>query len=226
MLREINQPTRTPGHPPLLDTTPVQQLTRALAVPARLITEIGPQQWNLPTPCPRWSVRGLVAHLIDGHQMVAIRLRGSGAPVLEPLVPRQSTGLDKRLAHAYREAADALIDSLADADALRRPITLRSGPSGPPAAAATDRGGRTVSGLVALHLQVVEALVHSWDLAQATGQPVVWPEDLAEQSLAFMIGRLTAHPGVCSGFAPPRAAGAYAPAIDRLVACLGRDLHR
>jgi uncharacterized protein (TIGR03083 family) len=225
MLRQINHPPRTP----VLDLAPAMQLTRALAVPARLIGGVGPTQWNLPTPCPRWSVRGLVAHLIHGHQMVAIRVRGSDAPVPEPLIPRQSAGPDKTLAQAYREAADTLVDSLIDPAALLRPIILRPdppGPSGPAVTAPTDPGGRMVSGLVALHLQIVEALVHGWDLARATGQPVVWPEDLAEQSLAFMIGRLTAYREARAGYTPPKAVGAYAPAIDRLVACLGRDPRR
>lgn len=221
MLRQINPPT-----PLLLDTTPVQQLARALAVPARLITRIAPGQWDLPTPCPRWSVRGLVGHLVDSHQMVAVRVRPAGTDAPEPLVPRQSTGPDRTLAHAYREAADTLVDALSDPDALDRPIILRPGPAVPAVSAPTDPGGRMVSGLVALHLQVVEALVHGWDLAQATDQRVVWPEDLAEQSLAFMIGRLTAYREARAGYAPPRAAGAFAPAIDRLVACLGRDLAR
>lgn len=222
MLRQITHPLRTP----VLDTTPSQQLTRALAVPARLISGVGPDQWNLPTPCPRWSVRGLVGHLIDSHQMIAIRVRGSDAPVPEPLIPRQSAGPDKTLAHAYREAADALVDSMSDPDTLNCPIILRPGPPGPAVTAPTDPGGRMVSGLVALHLQIVEALVHGWDLARATGQRVVWPDDLAEQSLAFMIGRLTVYREARAGYTPPKAVGAYAPAIDRLVACLGRDPRR
>jgi uncharacterized protein (TIGR03086 family) len=200
-----------------------------LAAPAELIAEIGPRQWDLPTPCPRWSVRALVGHLIDGHHTIAARTGGSSSPTPEPVVPHQSTAPGKALAHVYRDAADAVIDALAHDDALQRPITLRlvPRPGIPPRSPSTDPDGRTligpVSRLIALHLQIVEALVHGWDLAQATGQPAVFPEDLAEQSLAFIIGQLMTHPGARSLFGAPRAVGAYAPAIDRLVACLGRD---
>jgi uncharacterized protein (TIGR03086 family) len=82
----------------------------------------------------------------------------------------------------------------------------------------------TVPGAVAVHLRLTEVLVHGWDLAQATGQALAFPENLAEQELAFSRDALGALPPGRSPFAPPTPAPDTAPAIDRLAACLGRRL--
>lgn len=80
-----------------------------------------------------------------------------------------------------------------------------------------------VPAAVAVELQVTEYLVHGWDLARATGQPVdVLPADLAERALAFSRDALAQLPPERSPFAPPVAVDDAAPAIDRLVGLLGR----
>jgi uncharacterized protein (TIGR03086 family) len=81
----------------------------------------------------------------------------------------------------------------------------------------------SVPGAVALHLRITEVLVHGWDLARATGQPATFPENLAEQELAFSRGKLGDIPGDRHPFAPSQPVPAGAAAIDRLAACLGRD---
>jgi X-X-X-Leu-X-X-Gly heptad repeat protein len=67
-----------------------------------------------------------------------------------------------------------------------------------------------------------EMLVHGWDLARATGQPVSFPEELAEQELAFGRGALQAIPPGRAPFGPPQPAAADAPVIGQLAALLGR----
>src|SRR6266513_3088890 len=64
--------------------------------------------------------------------------------------------------------------------------------------------------------------VHGWDLAQATGQPALFPDRLAEQELAFTRHALADLPAGRSPFGPPQPVATDAPAIDRLAACLGR----
>jgi uncharacterized protein (TIGR03086 family) len=82
----------------------------------------------------------------------------------------------------------------------------------------------TVPGAVALHLRITELLVHGWDLAWATGQAVAFPEDAAEQELAFSRQALKDIPPGRRPFAPPEPVAGDAPAIDRLAACLGRQV--
>lgn len=83
-----------------------------------------------------------------------------------------------------------------------------------------------VPGVVALHLRIAESLVHGWDLAQATGQPTDGlPDDLAEQELEFSRRRLPDLPPDRRPFAPVQPVSDDAPALDRLVALLGRRRH-
>ena len=67
-------------------------------------------------------------------------------------------------------------------------------------------------------------LVHGWDLARATGQPASFPDDLAEQELAFSRHKLADIPAGRHPFGPPQPVAAEAPAIGRLAACLGRTV--
>jgi hypothetical protein len=57
-------------------------------------------------------------------------------------------------------------------------------------------------GDAALHLRVTELLVHGWDLARATGQPASFPDDLAEQELAFSRSKLADIPAGRRPFGP------------------------
>jgi uncharacterized protein (TIGR03086 family) len=82
----------------------------------------------------------------------------------------------------------------------------------------------TIPGIVALHLRMTELLVHGWDLARATGQRPAFPDDLAEQELAFTRSKLTDIPPDRSPFGPPQPVADDAAAIDRLAACLGRNV--
>ncbi len=79
------------------------------------------------------------------------------------------------------------------------------------------------TGAERLQIRLYDVLAHGWDLAQAIGRPVDVPEDLAEQALTFVRAQLARQP--CAGrFAPARIVPDEAPAIDRLVAFLGRPV--
>ncbi len=82
----------------------------------------------------------------------------------------------------------------------------------------------TVPGAVALHVRLTELLVHGWDIAQATSQRTDFPEELAEEELAFSKAALEAVPPGRSPFAAPQPVPEGAPALDRLVAVLGREV--
>jgi uncharacterized protein (TIGR03086 family) len=186
-------------------TGPVDQLSFALDVTDPLIAAVRGDQWDGPTPCSGWCVRDLVSHLVTGNTLFASAVGGQPPP------PPRDTRPDADLLRAYRASGAALLD------AFRRPGALDT-------VVAVPFG--SVPGIVALHLRMTEVLVHGWDLARATGQPATFPEDLAAQELAFTEPMLAQIPPDRHPFAPPRPVARDAPAIDRLAACLGRDVTR
>jgi uncharacterized protein (TIGR03086 family) len=187
-----------------MTTGPVGQLSAALAATERLIAGVHDDHWADSTPCPDWSVRDLVGHLVGGNNLFARIMRG------QPHAARQDTlppGVDPLT--AYRDSAAALLDAFGQPSALKKIVTVPFG---------------TVPGVAALHLRITEVLVHGWDLARATRQAATFPEDLAEQELAFSRGKLADIPPGRKPFAPSQPVADDATAIDKLAACLGRDV--
>ena len=182
--------------------TLLDQLDRSLAAVGVLTSTIRPEQWALPTPCAEWTVRELVDHLV-GMNRVFVALLADEPP------PRRRPGaVDEDLALAYRESAAALLG------AFSRPGTLDRSYRGPLGVA---------TGAQRLQIRLYDVLAHGWDLARALGQPAQLPEDAAEQALAFARGQIveSARPG---RFGPAQDVSADAPAIERLVAFLGRPV--
>src|SRR5258708_36246104 len=163
---------------------PVDQLSAALHATGQVIAAMADEQWAHPTPCPKWNVRELVTHVITGNYMFASILHG--AP---PAAAQDRFRADKELLSAYHDSAGVLLTAFRSPGVLERVVTVPFG---------------SVPGIVALHLRMTEVLVHGWDLARATGQPVTFPEDLAGQELAFSRGKLAEIPSDRSPFAPPQ----------------------
>lgn len=183
---------------------PVSQLARAIDATDQVISAIDGAQWAGPTPCTDWTVRDLVRHLVAGNFWFATAIDGKERPAIEAAAPA-----DADLPGAYRDSGAALIEAFSQPGALERIVTVPIG---------------QVPGVVALHLRVTEILVHGWDAAVATGYPAEFPEDAAEAELTFSRGKLGDIPPGRFPFAPQQPVDDDAPAIERLVACLGRDV--
>ena len=182
----------------------VEHLRRASDSVAGLISNIRAGQWSAPTPCTDWTVRQLVNHLIGMNRVLAALLADQPPP------PRPSAD------HAEADPAGAYRDSAA---------ALQAAFGGPGVLESTYRGPLgTATGAERLKIRLYDLLAHGWDLAQATGQPAGLPDDLAAQSLAFARTQLTgqARPG---RFGPAQIVAERAPAIERLVAFLGRPVN-
>jgi uncharacterized protein (TIGR03086 family) len=181
---------------------PIDQLVEALDVTGAVIEGMDDPQWELPTPCSEWTVRDVVTHLADGNRRFAALL---GRPMAEEGRHDAPGGL----VASYRDSATALADAYRQPDALTKVVTVPFG---------------TVPGSVTLQLRLVEALVHGWDLAQATGQQVRVPDGIAEAALSFSQSASAQIPPGRNPFGPPQPVAANAAAIDRLAGYLGRPV--
>jgi uncharacterized protein (TIGR03086 family) len=185
-----------------MDADP-EQLAAAAEVTGQVIDAVGDGQRGLPTPCDGWSVRDLAEHVVAGNDIFTAALHG------QPTASGPPAERSGDLASQYRRSIQELLQAFRQPGTLERVVSVPFG---------------TVPGAVALHLRITELLVHGWDLARATGQAVAFPEDAAEQELAFSRQALKDVPPGRRPFAPPEPVAGDAPAIDRLAACLGRQV--
>lgn len=194
-----------------MTTQPLDQLAAALDGAGAIVAAVGPDQWELATPCPEWPVRGVVNHLVGGNRLFGRVLSGEELPAREELIAASRTDrLGDDPVGAYRDSAAALLAAFGAEGVLQRTFTVPAG---------------TMPGAAALGLRIVEALVHGWDVARATGRPLSFPDELVEQELAFTratLPRLPSPPPGQGPFAPPQPVADDAPALDRLAALLGR----
>jgi uncharacterized protein (TIGR03086 family) len=184
-----------------MTSDPIEQLASALDATGRVLASIAEDQWTLPTPCTEWTVRDLAHHLVTGNDRFTSALGGRA--------PTTPVSAESDLSDAYHRSTRELLDAFGQPGALDSSVDLPIG---------------TVPGLAALHLRITEVLVHGWDLARATGQAASFPEALAEQALVFSRAKLSDIPAGRRPFAPPQPIADDAPAIDRLAACLGRQV--
>ncbi len=145
--------------------------------------------WQRPTPCTEWNVVQVLQHAALDQRVWAAMLAGTEMPGENPFAPSGQLGAEPL---AYAEAA---LDASGPAwTAIERtggtvPTPLPQGPMAPAAAAAAA---------------ALDAAIHAWDIAMATGQGSPLTPELAQA--------LT--PVALSIVEPLRQYGAYAAALE------------
>jgi uncharacterized protein (TIGR03086 family) len=176
----------------------------------KLVDGVAPDQWTAPTPCPDWNVRQLLHHVTNGN-MVFAKLATGQRPA-GPITPaeRAEDWLGADPAAGFRASGKFMHEAFLTPGFLegRHETPVMMG----------EQSGATI-----VHMRMNELLVHGWDLARATGQPVDLPEDLAEEALAMWQTRLGDRHREGMPFGNPVVVPDDSPAIDRLVAYLGRQ---
>ncbi|MEU7874404.1 TIGR03086 family metal-binding protein [Dactylosporangium sp. NPDC049140] len=180
-------------------------LARIRAVPAGA--------WDNPSPCPGWTARDVVAHLVNGHRGFLFMAAGPApAPAdgvgVGPMAgaPPVAPGAD--LAAAFAHVRDDMLAMLADP--ARTALRLPGGPMG---AAPIPQAVSVVGS--------VEVLVHTWDLARATGgDETLDPAQVARVHAAA--GPYAAGLLATGAFDPPVEPPAGADAQTRFLCFLGR----
>ena len=145
------------------------------------------------TPCDEWSVRDLLNHAIDTQNYFAGTARGEDVTPPGPNPPDLVSA-----------------DPSADFDRVRGEVTDAFSKEG-----VIDKTGP------ALGIAFADLLVHTWDLARATGQDATMPDGLAEAAYKLIHGKFSdeQRKGM---FKPEITVGADADAQERLLAYTGR----
>jgi uncharacterized protein (TIGR03086 family) len=168
-----------------------------------VLAQIGPDQYELPTPCTEWNVRELVNHVIGSVHFMASAVAGDAPPAGDP---PDFTG-SKQPAREFRAAADRSLAVWRADGALDGMVHL--GPVELPASAA-------------LGLNQLDVLTHSWDVAEAIGVDRSMDPPVAEAVLAAS-QMIISDEMRGDRFAPAVPIADDAPAHDRLAAFLGRQ---
>jgi len=151
-------------------------------------------QLDAGTPCDEWDVRTLLDHVLETQRYFATSARGGDASPPSPTPPPTLSD-----------------DPVADVRHAREEVLAAFGEPG-----AIDKTGP------ALGIAFSDLLLHTWDLARATGQDATIPEGLADSAYELVHGKFTdeQRKGL---FKPELPVPPDASAEDRLLAYTGRD---
>ncbi|MGW6282818.1 TIGR03086 family metal-binding protein [Kribbella sp. NPDC055071] len=186
-----------------LGNDPRPMFVLALDQTQALIDAIGTDELTLPTPCPEYDVRTLLAHLLSVAARINLALTG-GDPLT---IPKVTNSPD--IAGTWKEHRTALDATLTDNSILGRVCRL-------PFA--------TLPGAAALVAYTGELTTHSWDLAKATGRVDQLDDSLANYVLPLVGQFLPAEPrGGDIPFGPVVPVPADASPYDRLAGWQGRQ---
>ncbi len=186
------------------DMGPIEQLSYILPTCSSLVDHIQTMQMNDPTPCEEFTVHDVLNHMMVLGGTFTYAFRGDEAPELSPpgvygWVPSKE----------FREVMDDLLEAVKSPGAMERTVETPLGPM----------DGETFARLVAF-----DGLVHSWDLATATGQRLALPAEVIDAVAAFANEALTDDMRDGDMFKRATDAGPSAGPIDRIAAFSGRTV--
>jgi uncharacterized protein (TIGR03086 family) len=183
----------------------IDLLNEVLGNTADLVEGVRPDDWNRPTPCSEYDVRGLVAHMVGWSSSFDAAANGhtpKGDPALYQVTDRTAA--------EFRLAVTSIVGGWQD-HGTDREVSL-VGPGGMP-------------GAMVLDMTLMEYLAHGWDLATATSQPMPYSEDAAQEVLVRAEHGPLANEqyrGSDQPFGPIVDVALSAPAIERFAGFMGR----
>jgi len=172
---------------------------------AELVRQIGPGQWDLPTPCTDWTVRDLVAHIVSEARWTPPLLAGLTIEEVGDALDGDLLGADPIA--ACTEAIDIALESARGPAIGERCVQLSFG---------------VTPAQEYLRQLTADYLIHGWDLATALGVDHRLDPELVSAIGGWFLGQQDGY----------RAAGAVAEPITvgpdgdpqvRLLAMFGRD---
>ena len=199
----------SPPQPPTIGThqqrgetrmSSAESIRKAVVATAYLTDKISPDDRSAPTPCDQFNLHGLVSHMADVFAMSAAAATKNG-PTSNP--PEQVTPYD-----SLTELGANLVIAWATPDAFE---------------GRTHLGTREMSAFFAGHITLFEILVHSWDLAMATGQQLELSRELADATLVTAQRLCTQAARDTGAFGIEIIAAPQFGPFERALALTGRD---
>jgi uncharacterized protein (TIGR03086 family) len=160
------------------------------------VEAIGHDQLGWPTPCSEWTVQHLIDHLVGGADYLLAA--ATGVEAAGPGAPGTK----------YRTCVDRVLTALELPGAMERVCVSPLGFEWSVADA--------VAGTF------MDVLIHTWDLARATGQGERLDTTLVEACTAMFLPEMPRRGREAGIVGPEVVLGEGAPAQDRLLAAMGR----
>jgi uncharacterized protein (TIGR03086 family) len=176
---------------------PVEALEATYAAARPVVAAVKPDDMDRPTPCEEWDVRAVLSHLVTVIDTFPVMLADG-----EPDWSRDALG-DREPLVAFDDAVAA---NLA---AWHQP-------------GAADKDTTMMPGMKVIDINLIDAVVHTWDLAQGIGVDVDLPETAIEIALDRWGGGAADNARQYNVFGPQVAVGDASSARDRLLAMTGR----
>jgi uncharacterized protein (TIGR03086 family) len=164
-------------------------LDEARTALAGVVAGVPEDGWSAPTPCTDWTAAQVLHHAALDQQIWAALLAGTEPSDENAFAPTGVFGVEPGAYAGHALESSALAWTVIDEDAGPVPTPLPQGPMEPAAAAAAA---------------ALDAAIHAWDIAVATGQESPLTPELA-RSLTPVAQRIAE---------PLRAYGAYAAALE------------
>jgi uncharacterized protein (TIGR03086 family) len=187
----------------MVHTADADVLASVLNTTEDIIRGVQPDQFELPTPCPDYTVGTLVGHMVTWNTTFA-----DGAEQVPPDRERAAYQADEHAGEKFSAASGRVVQAFRDG-AADRMIDLGNGPS----------PGEALFGLM-----LMEYIGHGWDLAVATDQAAPYSETAIGAALSA--GRTMLKPeyrGPDKSFGNIVEVGDEAAPLDQLIGFLGRD---
>src|SRR5436190_2029262 len=161
---------------------------------ATITVKAAASRLDAPTPCDQWDVRTLLNHVVETQRYFVDSARGKDATPPSPSPP-DLIGDDP--VGAIKRARDDTAATFGEPGVIDK-----TGPS--------------------LGVAFSDLLLHTWDLARATGQNATMPDGLAASAYDLIHGKFTdeQRKGL---FKPEVKVGAGASPQEKLLAYTGRD---
>jgi uncharacterized protein (TIGR03086 family) len=176
---------------------------RAAERAARVVVAVRPEQRSNPTPCAEWDVNALIEHMAGGPAYLLGVMGALGRPAEPPATASATDPLP------YRAAVSTCLAALREPGVLDRPC---QSPAGFEWSVAEATAGTAM-----------DQLIHTWDLAVATGQDLALDPETVDAVVAMFLPQMP-EIGRSAGLVGPEVpVPADAPAQARLLGAMGRQ---